>query len=67
MGSKKPQAPPPPPPPAPVPKTAQAYAAGDAEMIRRRKGSSYEKSFLASQPLGGVTSMSGTTSFLGGP
>lgn len=64
MGSKpKQKDPPPPPPPAAIPTTADAEASGDAEMLRRRRGSSYAKTFLTG-PMGGPNN-SGGSSFLG--
>jgi hypothetical protein len=67
MGSKKPSSPPPPPPPAAIPKTADADASGNAEVLRRRRGSSYAQTFLAGPTLGGASqNIPGGSSFLGG-
>lgn len=67
MGSKKPKDPPPPPPPAAIPKTADADASGNAEVLRRRRGSSYAKTFLTGPDMGGASQQTpGGSSFLGG-
>lgn len=67
MGSSKPKDPPPPPPPAAIPKTADADASGNAELLRRRRGSSYAQTFLAGPNMGGGSqSVPGGSSFLGG-
>lgn len=67
MGSKPTKQKPPPPPP-PIPKTAEAYQAGDAEVIRQRRGSSSAQTFLVggNATLGGsAQKQPGYTSFLG--
>jgi hypothetical protein len=67
MGSKpKTEKPPPPPPPAAIPKTADAYAAGDAAILEARRRGSYGKTFLAGNPMNSSTGAPGGTSFLGG-
>lgn len=66
MGSKKPKDPPPPPPPAAIPKTMDAEGSGENAVLRARRRSAYQKSFLTGpqQTLGGGAA-TGTTSFLG--
>ena len=70
MGSKpNTPKPPPPPPPAPISRTMDAESAGNDAMLRAKRRSAYQKSFLSGpqQTLGGGPAAAGQSSFLGGP